>query len=234
MGPNSRALLQTLTTTDLANAAFPFGTSREIEIGYARAARHPHQLHGRARLGALCARRNSPAASSTASSANGAPHRPEALRHACHGLACASRRPIAIGATTSARRTRRSRPASASSSPIDKKAPFIGRDALLKQKSQSAACPSAWCSSPSRTRSRCSITTSRSTGAASWSAIRPRRTTATPRAAPSRWAIVNNPDGVDQAWIDGGKFEIEVACERVPARVSLRPMYDPKSERMRA
>ena len=25
---------------------------------------------------------------------------------------------------------------------------------------------------------------------------------------------LNNPDGVDQAWIDGGKFEIEVACER--------------------
>ncbi|MFO1035578.1 MAG: FAD-dependent oxidoreductase [Geminicoccaceae bacterium] len=36
MGPNSRALLQSLTDTDLSNAAFPFGTSREIEIGYAR------------------------------------------------------------------------------------------------------------------------------------------------------------------------------------------------------
>ena len=35
MGPNSRALLQKLTSADLSNAAFPFGTSREIEIGYA-------------------------------------------------------------------------------------------------------------------------------------------------------------------------------------------------------
>ncbi len=41
MGPKSRALLQSLTPTDLSNAAFGFATSREIEVGYAlaRAAR---------------------------------------------------------------------------------------------------------------------------------------------------------------------------------------------------
>jgi 4-methylaminobutanoate oxidase (formaldehyde-forming) len=36
-GPQSRALLQTLTSADLSNAAFPFRTAREIDIGYARA-----------------------------------------------------------------------------------------------------------------------------------------------------------------------------------------------------
>ncbi|HUI61380.1 MAG TPA: FAD-dependent oxidoreductase [Steroidobacteraceae bacterium] len=35
-GPNSRALLQKLTTEDLSNAAFPFRTAREIDIGFAR------------------------------------------------------------------------------------------------------------------------------------------------------------------------------------------------------
>jgi glycine cleavage system T protein len=35
-GPNSRALLQSLTTADLSNDAFPFGTSQIIDIGYAR------------------------------------------------------------------------------------------------------------------------------------------------------------------------------------------------------
>jgi 4-methylaminobutanoate oxidase (formaldehyde-forming) len=40
MGPHSRALLQTLTDTDLANAAFPFGTAREIELGPALARAH--------------------------------------------------------------------------------------------------------------------------------------------------------------------------------------------------
>ena len=35
-GPNSRALLQSLTPDDLSNEAFPFGTSRIIDLGYAR------------------------------------------------------------------------------------------------------------------------------------------------------------------------------------------------------
>ena len=35
-GPKSRELLQTLTSIDLSNEAFPFRTAREIDIGYAR------------------------------------------------------------------------------------------------------------------------------------------------------------------------------------------------------
>jgi 4-methylaminobutanoate oxidase (formaldehyde-forming) len=35
MGPRSRELLQSLTPQDLSNEAFPFGTSRTIELGYA-------------------------------------------------------------------------------------------------------------------------------------------------------------------------------------------------------
>lgn len=34
MGPRSRELLQSLTPNDLSHAAFPFATSREIELGY--------------------------------------------------------------------------------------------------------------------------------------------------------------------------------------------------------
>ncbi len=36
-GPNSRALLQKLTSADLSNDAFPFRAAREIDIGFARA-----------------------------------------------------------------------------------------------------------------------------------------------------------------------------------------------------
>ncbi len=36
MGPKSRALLQKLTGEDLSNEGFPFATSREVEIGFAR------------------------------------------------------------------------------------------------------------------------------------------------------------------------------------------------------
>ena len=35
MGPNARALLQSLTPNDLSDTAFPFATSQEIELGYA-------------------------------------------------------------------------------------------------------------------------------------------------------------------------------------------------------
>ncbi len=35
MGPNARALLQSLSPNDLSHAAFPFATSQEIELGYA-------------------------------------------------------------------------------------------------------------------------------------------------------------------------------------------------------
>ena len=36
MGPNSRALLSTLTDADLSHSAFPFRTARQIDVGYAR------------------------------------------------------------------------------------------------------------------------------------------------------------------------------------------------------
>ncbi|HEY8086852.1 MAG TPA: aminomethyltransferase family protein, partial [Polyangiaceae bacterium] len=35
-GPRSRELMQSLTTADLSNEAFPFRTAREIDLGYAR------------------------------------------------------------------------------------------------------------------------------------------------------------------------------------------------------
>jgi len=37
MGPNSRALLKKVSPADFSNAAFPFGTAQEIEIGYCKA-----------------------------------------------------------------------------------------------------------------------------------------------------------------------------------------------------
>lgn len=36
---------------------------------------------------------------------------------------------------------------------------------------------------------------------------------------------------VDHAWIDAGQWRVDVAGREVPARVSLRPFYDPTSAR---
>ena len=44
---------------------------------------------------------------------------------------------------------------------------------------------------------------------------------------------VSHPDGVSDDFVESGRWEIEVACERVSARAQLAPPYDPKSLRVR-
>ena len=44
---------------------------------------------------------------------------------------------------------------------------------------------------------------------------------------------VAHPDGVTEAFIASGRWELEVAGERLPARAQLTPPYDPKSIRVR-
>jgi 4-methylaminobutanoate oxidase (formaldehyde-forming) len=45
--------------------------------------------------------------------------------------------------------------------------------------------------------------------------------------------LANRGEPVSDQWISSGRYEIEVAAERVPARVSLRPFYDPAGERVK-
>ena len=45
--------------------------------------------------------------------------------------------------------------------------------------------------------------------------------------------LANGGAAVSAEWIGTGHYEVEVAAERVPARVSLRPFYDPAGERVR-
>jgi glycine cleavage system aminomethyltransferase T/glycine/D-amino acid oxidase-like deaminating enzyme len=44
---------------------------------------------------------------------------------------------------------------------------------------------------------------------------------------------LNHPDGVTKDWLDAGNFEIEVALERIPATPSIRSFYDSMNERVR-
>jgi len=46
-------------------------------------------------------------------------------------------------------------------------------------------------------------------------------------------AQVRHPEGVTADWLKGGRWEMEIACARYPARVSLRPFFDPKRLRVR-
>jgi sarcosine dehydrogenase len=44
---------------------------------------------------------------------------------------------------------------------------------------------------------------------------------------------VEHSDGVTAEFVSSGSYQIRVAGEIVPARASLRPMYDPAGERVR-
>jgi len=45
--------------------------------------------------------------------------------------------------------------------------------------------------------------------------------------------VANSGVPVSAEWIAAGQYEVEVAAERVPARVSLRPFYDPAGARVK-
>lgn len=47
------------------------------------------------------------------------------------------------------------------------------------------------------------------------------------------FGYVENPDGVTAEFVSTGSYQIQVASELIPARASLRPMHDPKGERVR-
>ena len=48
------------------------------------------------------------------------------------------------------------------------------------------------------------------------------------------YGYVRNADGVTADWLLAGNYELEVATERVPAEVSLQPLYDPTNARVKA
>ncbi|MFN2188409.1 MAG: glycine cleavage T C-terminal barrel domain-containing protein, partial [Candidatus Promineifilaceae bacterium] len=45
---------------------------------------------------------------------------------------------------------------------------------------------------------------------------------------------VNHEEGVTSAFINSGRFEIEIQGVRYPAKASLRPMYDPRGLKVRS
>ena len=47
-------------------------------------------------------------------------------------------------------------------------------------------------------------------------------------------ATIHREQGVDQAWIDSGGFSVQVAGQRFDVHAQLAPLYDPKGEKMRA
>ena len=230
MGPNARALLARLTGADLSNHAFPFGTSREIEIGFAtvRATRITYvgelgwELYvptefARGVFDAIVAEGGDFGLKPVGMHAMDSLRIEKAYRHWGHDIT-GEDTPLEAGLGFAVR--------------FDKNQPFIGRDALLGQKRAGVKKrlvqfaledpePLLYHNEPVlRDGEMVGYLTSGNYGHHLGRAV--------------GLGYVGHPDGVDADFVNSGSYEIEVAGERFAARASLRPLYDPKAERVKA
>ena len=226
MGPNARALLQSLSPNDLSHEAFPFAHSREIELGYAlvRAARITY-------VGELGWELYIPteftagvydtivAAGAPFGLAHAGYHALDSLRiekayrHWGHDITDEDT-PLEAGLGFAVK--------------LDKSGGFIGREALLKDKAAGPAKrllqfrlldpqPLLYHNEPIwHEDTLVGHITSGAYGHTLGGAI-----------GLGYVDAVRTPDPAE------GGFSIEVAGQRVPAEVSSAPMYDPRSRRIR-
>lgn len=230
MGPRSRELLQSLTPDDLSNAAFPFAASREIDLGYARvrATRITY-------VGELGWELYAPTefvqglydAIVAAGGAFGLKHAgyhalnslriEKAYRHWGHDIG-PDDDPIQAGLGFCVA--------------WDKKGGFIGRDKLAARRGKTPTKrlvqfvmesdkPLLYHNEPIwRDGKRVGYISSGMFGHTLGRAI--------------GLGYVADPGGVTPDFVLSGKYEIEVARERFPAKAYLKPAYDPTSERIKA
>lgn len=234
MGPNSRALMEKLTGESFATDIQPFGTSREVEVGYARvrASRITYvgelgyELYIPAEF-ALHVYDTIVEAGADFGLAHAGMHTmnncrtEKAYRHFGHDIADEDT-PIEAGLGFTIA--------------WDKKNGFIGRDALLKQKEASVrtkrmitlalkddseTSPLMYHEEPVyRDGIRVGSTTSGAWGHRVNKSL--------------GMGYVHCEQGVTKDWIDSGKWEVEIAWKRYETKVQFAPFYDPKSALIRA
>jgi glycine cleavage system T protein len=229
MGPESRGLLASLTTADLANEAFPFGTSREIEVGYAllRAQRISYvgelgfELYIPSEFALPVFDIIAEAAGDRLALAGF--HALDSLRlekgyrHWGHDIGDEDT-PLEAGLGFACA--------------FDKAVPFLGRNALLARRERAPTRrlvqfklqgpePLLFHDEPIVMDGRCiGLLTSGSYGHTLGAAL--------------GMGWVRHPEGVTPDLLRSARFEIEIAGERYPAAASLDAFYDPKGEHLRA
>jgi 4-methylaminobutanoate oxidase (formaldehyde-forming) len=230
MGPNSRDLLQSLTASDLSHEAFPFATSKEIELGYAmvRASRITYvgelgwELYIPAEFAtgvydALVQAGADFNLQNVGMHAMNSLRMEKAYRHWGHDIADEDT-PVEAGLGFAVA--------------WDKPGGFIGKEALEEQRQNGVTKrlvqfalddpePLLYHNEPIwRGDAIVGHITSGMFGHALGKSL--------------GMGYVEDDGGVDEEFVNSGVYEIEVACERFPATASLRPFYDPKSERIKA
>jgi 4-methylaminobutanoate oxidase (formaldehyde-forming) len=229
-GPKSRALLQTLTTADLSNDAFPFRTACEVDIGYARALCIRITY-----IGELGYELYVPAEQAThvydriveAGPAFG-------LRHA--GLkALASLRMEKGYRDYGHDMDNTDNPWEAGLGAfvdLEKPGGFIGREAVLRQKTEprKRRLIQVLVKDPEPMMFHAEILRRNGIPVAD---IRSASYGHTLGGAVGL-AMVEAEAAIDRAWLEGGAWEVDIAGRLHPAVVSLRPMYDPTMARVKA
>ena len=230
MGPKSRELLSQLTPADLTKEAFAFGTSQEIELGYAhvRALRMSYvgelgwELYIPTEFAAGifdCVMEAGEAFGLKLAGMHvlDSCRMEKAFRHWGHDMTDEDT-PIEAGLGFACA--------------FEKNIPFIGRDALLRQREEGTSKrmvqfaledpePLLYHNEPIyRDGEIVGYLTSGNYGHHLGRAI--------------GLGYIRHEGGVTADFVGSGRYEIEVACERIPATASLRPLYDPRAERMRA
>jgi 4-methylaminobutanoate oxidase (formaldehyde-forming) len=230
-GPNSRALLSELTTVSLANQDFPYLSAREIDLGFARV-----QAIRVTYLGELGFELYVPTEHASdvydRILAAGAGH---GLRHA--GLqALGSLRlekayrdyghdidnidtPLEAGLGFAVK--------------LDTQRGFIGRDALLREKQAGV---------PKRRLLQFLLTDPQPPLYHGEVIYRDGERVGYIRAGAYGYTLggsvglgfVEAEQPITKAWVESGRYEIEVAGTRYPAVASLRPLYDPQQSRIRS
>jgi glycine cleavage system T protein len=229
MGPRSRDLLARVTPADLSNTAFPFGTAREIEVGYAtvRATRITYvgelgwELYVPTEF-ALGVHETLVAAGEDLGLLHAGYHAMDSLRLEKgyrswgHDIG-ADDTPLEAGLGFAVA--------------LKNKDAFMGREALLRQRDRGLARrllmftlqhpePLLLGDEPIW---RDGVLVGRITSGAYGHTLG--------RAV--GMGYVSHPDGVDEAFVRSARWELEIAIERVPAVAHLEPPYDPASARVR-
>jgi glycine cleavage system aminomethyltransferase T/glycine/D-amino acid oxidase-like deaminating enzyme len=231
MGPKSRALLASLSPDDLGDAAFPFGTSREIEIGYAcvRASRLTfvgelgYELYIPAEFAAHVFDQVVAAGAAHGLRQGGffainSLRMEKGYRHWGHDIG-EEDSPLQAGLGFAVA--------------WDKPGGFIGREALLRQKSQGPATrrlvllqlggQDAALMHHHEPLYRDGVLVGSVTSGAYGHRVD----------ASLGMGYVSCAEGVTDAWLASGKLEVEVAWQRYPVRAQLGPWYDPRNARVR-
>ena len=231
MGPKSRAVVGDLTGADLSTGAFPFGAVRDVEIGYAvgRAARVSYvgelgwELYVPVDQARYAFDRITSAGEGHGLTLAGM-HALDSGRiekkfvHFGHDVADVDT-PVEAGMRWVCR--------------MDKPAPFIGREAIARQLDSNRPLPKRLLqfllSDPEpllfghepvlRDGETVGYLTSGNYGHTLGGAV--------------GLGYARHDGGVGREWVGSGTWEVTVEGERVPAKASLGPLYDPKGERAR-